>query len=184
MGGEKLGVKFYSPYKILKEVGECNYVVETPDRRLKSRLCHVNLLKPYYARDTTSGACLVSQAAVKEENGEDDEVGSGEPVTARLKNSSALGCLHDSLINLNLDQRGEVLQLVDQFRPLFKDTPGLTNLMTYDVDVGVGVATPIKQHPYRINPQKWAQVKPELLYMEEIGVIEQGSSESKFPSRI
>ncbi len=179
MGGEKLGVKFYGPYRILKEVGECNYVVETPDRRLKSRLCHVNLLKPYYARDTTFGACLVSQAAVEEEDGEDDEVGSGEPVTARLKNSSALGCLTESLIHLTLEQRGEVLQLVDQFKPLFKDTPGLTHLITHDVDVGE--TTPIKQHPYRINPQKWAQVKPELCYMEEIGVIEQGSSEWSSP---
>ena len=40
-----------------------------------------------------------------------------------------------------------------------------------------GGATPIKQHPYQINPQKWAQMKAELGYMDEIGAIEQGVSE-------
>ena len=179
MGGDKLGVKFYGPYKVIKKVGACNYVVETPDRRHKSRVCHINLLKPYYTRDTSSTVCITSQVAGEEETSEDDDVGSVEPVTARLKNSSALANLRESLSYLTTEQREDVVHLVDQYSSLFKDTPGLTKLITHDVDTGE--ATPIKQHPYRINPQKWAQVKSELLYMEEIGVIEQGSSEWSSP---
>lgn len=38
-GGVNLGVKCYGPYKVIKKVGDC---------KTKSRLCHVNLLTPYY----------------------------------------------------------------------------------------------------------------------------------------
>lgn len=55
----------------------------------------------------------------------------------------------------------------------------MTNLIAHDVDTGE--ATPIKKHPYWINPQKWVQVEPELLYMEETGVTEQSSSECSPP---
>ena len=33
-----------------RQVSELNYFIATPQRRKKSRLCHVNLLKPYYSR--------------------------------------------------------------------------------------------------------------------------------------
>lgn len=90
---------------------------------------------------------------MEETESEDDGVGSVEPITARLKNSSALANLRESLSHLATEQREDVIHLVDQYRPLFRDTPGLTNFITHDVDTGE--ATPIKQHLYRINPQKW-----------------------------
>lgn len=179
MGGDKLGVKFYGTYKVGKKVGDFNYVIETPDRRQKTRLCHINLLKPYYACDAPAAVCITSQVAVEEEEGEDDEVGPAEPVTARLRNSSALANLRDSLSHQTPEQREDVVHLVNEYSTLFKDTPGLTTLITHDVDTGEAI--PIKRHPYRINPQKWAQAKPELLYMEDIGVIEQGPSEWSSP---
>lgn len=45
IGGDMLWVKFCGPYKVIKKVRGCNYVVDIPDRRLKSQPCHVNLLK-------------------------------------------------------------------------------------------------------------------------------------------
>ena len=43
--GKKLGVWFEGP--MLKQVGPCNYEVGTLERRVKSHLCKVNLLKRY-----------------------------------------------------------------------------------------------------------------------------------------
>lgn len=40
MGEDKLGVKFYGPHKVIKKVGDCSYVIETPDRRQKTRLSY------------------------------------------------------------------------------------------------------------------------------------------------
>lgn len=41
--------KFCGPFKVKRKVSELNYVTDTPSRRKKERLVHVNLLKPYYA---------------------------------------------------------------------------------------------------------------------------------------
>lgn len=99
-------MKFCGPYKVVWKVSDCNYVIETSDWRQKSRLCHINFLKPYYTRDS-SIVCITSQVAVEDEESEDDWVGSGEPVTARLKNSNALANLRESLSHLTTEQKEE-----------------------------------------------------------------------------
>ncbi len=42
--------KFSGPYTVLRKVSDHNYILSTPERRKHSQLCHVNLLKPFYAR--------------------------------------------------------------------------------------------------------------------------------------
>ena len=110
---EKLGVKYYGPYMVSKRIGKCNYVIDTPDRRKKSRLCHINLLKPYDTRAPQSTVCLVPRVEVGEEENEDDGVGSVEPVTARLDNSSALVNLEVSLSHLTTKQREDVTDCLE-----------------------------------------------------------------------
>lgn len=68
---------------------------------------------------------------------------------------------------------------MDQYILLFRDAPGLINLITHEVDTDG--ATPIKQHPYWIYPQKWTQIKPEFLYMQEMGMFEHGSRDWNSP---
>lgn len=78
-------MKFYGPYKVVKKVDDCNYATETPDRRQATQLCHINLLKPYYACDALPVVFITSQVAVEDEESEDDEAGAAEPVTASLR---------------------------------------------------------------------------------------------------
>ena len=49
--GSTLQAQYSGPYVIDRQVGECDYLVKTPDRKRKMRLCHVNLLKPYCERN-------------------------------------------------------------------------------------------------------------------------------------
>ena len=51
--------------------------------------------------------------------------------------------------------------------------------MCHDVDVGD--ATPIKQHPYRLNPEKAEHLKKEITYMLENDIIEPSCSEWSSP---
>lgn len=49
--GPSLQACYSGPYLVLDKVGDRNYLVATPDRRRRTRLCHVNMLKAYCDRE-------------------------------------------------------------------------------------------------------------------------------------
>ncbi len=48
--GSSLSVRFFGPYEVKEKINEINYVIGTPDRKRKTRICHVRMLKLYHAR--------------------------------------------------------------------------------------------------------------------------------------
>ena len=46
--GRPLAARYSGPYRVLKKVGDIDYVLSTPDRRKPTQLCHINMLKKYY----------------------------------------------------------------------------------------------------------------------------------------
>ena len=52
--GNPLQAKYHGPYKVLKKVIDLDHIVETPDRRKPSQLCHINMLKTYHSRDNNT----------------------------------------------------------------------------------------------------------------------------------
>ena len=67
-----------------------------------------------------------------------------------------------------------MISLITEFSVLFPDVPGRTDCVCHDVDV-MG-ATPIKQHPYRMNPVKLQQLRSEIEYMLAHDLIEPSQS--------
>ena len=70
VNGKPLATKLHGPYKILEHKDTANYLIETPDRRSKSRWCHVNMLRPYCTRDSrfcadTILTCHIEQSEIK-----------------------------------------------------------------------------------------------------------------------
>jgi hypothetical protein len=49
--GSALSARFSGPYLVKNKVGDTDYIIHTPERRRKTRLCHVNMLKPYLCND-------------------------------------------------------------------------------------------------------------------------------------
>ena len=49
--GSALQARFGGPYVVQRKVSDRDYIVATPDRRRQSRLCHINMLKPYLDRE-------------------------------------------------------------------------------------------------------------------------------------
>lgn len=45
MAGSALQVRFTGPYVVKEKLRDTDYVVDTPDHRRKSGICHVNMLK-------------------------------------------------------------------------------------------------------------------------------------------
>ena len=164
----QLKASFSGPYKILKKLSETNYVVETPDRKKNSQVCHINMIKPYFCRDVKAVACMASPEIVILPCEELKE--NAWPKT----NSEALANLNSNLSHLSSEQSKEIEDLVLAFPDLFSDTPGKTHLISHDVDVEG--ASPIKQHPYRLHPEKSAIVKTEVEYMLKNDLVVPSSS--------
>lgn len=91
-----------------------------------------------------------------------------------MSNSKILADLDSHLSNLNPSERTDIIQLICQHLALFSDVPTCTNVLEHDIDVGQ--ATPIKQHPYRVNPVKCQLLHKEVQYMLEHGIAEPSSS--------
>ena len=191
IAGEPLRAKFCGPYTVERKVNDLNYVIATPDRRKAKRLCHVNMLKQYFERREKVQVALVKRSETKVENGEDDidancvlseketwKETKGE-CKLKLENSDALKSLHTKLSHLNERQSEEMVALVHEYKELFSDSPGLTQMRCHDVDVGE--SRPVKQHPYRVNPRKKEIIDKEIAYMLEKKIIEPSQSEWSSP---
>ncbi len=50
--GSALSARFSGPYEVLRKLSDTDYVIRTPDRRRKSRVCHINMLKGFHDRES------------------------------------------------------------------------------------------------------------------------------------
>ena len=52
--GSSLSARFSGPYCVGRKLSDTDYVIQTPDRRRKSRICLVNMLKLYHVNTLTT----------------------------------------------------------------------------------------------------------------------------------
>lgn len=163
-----LQARYCGPYSILKKVNEVDYIVSTPDRKRHTQLCHINMLKPYFQKKTgvANMVCLVTEDPLEESNLMDSGV--------RLSNSEVLDDISTMLNHLTENQQREVCALIEDNAVLFPDVPSKTSCFFHDVDVGD--TRPLKQHPYRVNPFKKAQMAKEVDFMLANGIIQPSAS--------
>ena len=102
--GEPLRAKFCGPYEVEKKVNDLNYVVSTPDRRKKKRLCHINMLEQNFERQDKAQVASVqrycenantdqSEAKDNQVEGEEEENKEFER-DMKLHNSDVLRNIH------------------------------------------------------------------------------------------
>ena len=181
--------KFFGPCSVLKKVSEQNYLIDMPNKRKSSKICHVNLLKPYHARLLSSESSLnvgnskacgnptllvspvnpcTSQVMAELEEGGD--VSGDGVLLPRLKNSETLCILSELLGHLDVGKRDQLASIIQSYPSLFSDTPSRTHLIEHDVDVGD--AQPIKQRFYRLSSDRKEVLDSEVHYMLENGIAE------------
>ena len=150
-------------------LGRGNYDVGTPDRpRKKSVVYHANLLRAYVERDAgTAAICL-----------EQDLEGTPDVAGVPL-NSQVLDNLPAKLHHLTADYQGDIAALLQDFPAVLGDVPTRTTLVEHDVELTD--CRPIKQAPYRVNPQKREVIKQEVAYMLEHGIIKPSQSSYSAP---
>ncbi|KAF7690629.1 hypothetical protein HF521_012433, partial [Silurus meridionalis] len=165
-----LQARFHGPYEIHSKVNDLNYIVTTPDRRKARQLCHINMLKPYHDRSVQI-VSVVSQGESAVDDDCQEEAPSIKPeiISCKLSNSEILQNLDVKMSHLEPWQQAQMMDLVLQHRDLFPDVPKRTHVAVHDVDVGN--AQPLKQHPYRMSPEKCRLAEEEVAYMLKNNII-------------
>lgn len=177
-----LQAKFYGPYTIKQKLSDTDYVIDTPNRKRKTRMWHINMLKAYVTRDvpqnvskTTVPVAAVIAAYCPEEDG----LRVREVSCARLENSKLLTNLKSPLCYLSEVCQNDVIALIEKFPSLFFDVPSETTVLEHDSDVGG--CSPIKQNSYRVNPVKRRIMQEESAYLLEHGFAVPSSSSWSSP---
>lgn len=212
--GSALQARYHGPYQVKEKVSELDYVIMTSDRKKKTRLCHINMLKPYFERQPdlsgpksavlivspTDSPVIKEQALSSADLPADGALSSAEPlpcllfsdtfdsaavlttleddvdfpstelVAGRLRNSEIIQDLDSFLSYLTVIERSDVINVIQTYGNLFSDVPSRTSLIEHDIDVGDSM--PIKQHAYRVNPEKRAQLQKEVTFMLENNIAE------------
>jgi len=179
--GHPLQARYCGPFVIEQKMNEVDYVIKTPGRRKAKQLCHINMLKAYYEREPMATVAIASGNVVEEPDVIETECPMEVAVKGpKLRNSEVLASLGQKLAHLP-DREQELLKaLISDFSMLFPDTPGRTQSIFHDVDVGQ--AQPVKQHPYRVSPVKLKAMRDEVRYMLDNGIVEPSSSQWSSPS--
>lgn len=62
--GSPFEAKFDGPFTVQKRISDENYLVLTPLRRKSTRVCHINLMKPYYQSEFQSPELMNSSSVL------------------------------------------------------------------------------------------------------------------------
>ena len=183
--GRPLQARYFGPYIIDKKTSDLNYIINTPGRRKNKQMCHVNMLKEYFDRDSSiSKQITVVNTVPQESNVFEPEVNSdfidkSDPGPSKLENSDILRNLNNKLFHFEPSQQEELKQLIHEYEHLFPDIPTRTDKIYHDVIVED--SKPVKQHPYRMNPLKRKYLQDEVKYLLENDFIEPSQSNYSSP---
>lgn len=181
--GSVLQAKFSGPYVVERKLSDTDYIIRTPDRRRKTRVCHINMIKRYVVRgkEQESKSSIIPSASISvvslsctDEDNDELCLRSMPTSSVRLNNSEVLSDLNSYLLHLSDVQRADVVKLINSFLCLFSDVPTQTNVVKHDIEVHDH--PPIKQNAYRVNPTKRNIIESELKYLVENGLAVPSSS--------
>lgn len=167
MRDKPLQARYFGPYKVVEKLGPVDYVVATPDRRKKRRVCHVNLMKAYHQRDKTEFPEIdkVNSVLLATTNITDNIITDSDHATLPHENEGSL----PSEYQLQIDH------LCQEFSTIFSDQPGRTNLCEHHIEL-VPNAKPFKCSPYRLNPEKTQILKKQISDLLKSDLIQESQS--------
>ena len=166
ISGSPLSAKYHGPYTIKSKVNECNYIINTPDRRKATQLVHINLLKPYLVQEPAREQLGIPCNVMSTDHDDTLETSGTHNNWTGYANSEILHQLPMFLAHLNATQIEEVSSVLSNHLEVLSDSPGHCAIMCHDVVLMPGT-TPIRQPPYRLPHYKRDKMKKEVDYLLE-----------------
>lgn len=170
--------KYSGPFVVKEKLSNLNYLIKTPGGRKGERKIHANLLKLYRARDTGLTA-LITKTDSENRHSREKEILSVESCTPLL-NSHVLCNPEIKFSHLSQHQKEDFCKLLSTYEQIFGDVPQPCRGVEHDI-VLIDNATPVKQHPYRVNPCKRSSLRKEVEFLIRNGLAEQSTSEWASP---
>ena len=134
--GRPLQARYFGPYTVEKKASDLNYNHIHIDRRKQKQLCHIDMLKEYFDRDSSNVAPVhvISSVPQKQSEMSCEEVDCEEmnfhktdPTCSKLQNSDIIKGLDKKLSHLDQTQRDELKMLILEYEHLFPDIPTSTD---------------------------------------------------------
>ena len=178
--GRPLQARYFGTYTIDKKTSDLNNIINTPGRRKNKQMCHVNMLKEYFDRDSSISKPITvvntvpQESTVFEPEVNSDFIDKSDPGPSKLENSDILRNLNNKLSHLEPSQQEELKQWIHEYEHVFPDIPTRTDKIYRDVIVED--SKPIKLIPYRMNPLKQKYVQDEVKYLLENDLIERSQN--------
>ena len=179
----KLLLQWKGPFEVKEKIGEVDYKVEMGK---KVKIFHANLLKRYYERETEEMANeSLQQAGIavieEEETGEVGAIDDEHLLELDYAESTGKESYLDVDISEGLtpQQRKAVQVLVYEYRDIFTERPGTTDLVEHEIEVTT--VHPVRVAPYPIPYAKQEVVQREVEAMLEGGIIERAKSDYNAP---
>lgn len=119
--------------------------IETPNRKNKTCVCHINMLKGYVGREicTSPSPVVPPVDSVSVAQPWDDRRSSVS--CARLRHNEILSNTDAYLVHLSDSARCDISELIKDYPDFFSDIFHSNHCVSHDIDVGNH--KPIKQHP-------------------------------------
>ena len=162
----KLIMQWKGPYRVLERVGINDYKIDVGN---SPKVFHINLLKKYLRRSERS-VCSVGISIIEAERSEDGTVDDESLIDGpRLEGSETY---RDVKINpaLSADKKAQVLELLEEFKDIFTDKPGCTNLIEHKIELTD--STPIRVKNYPVPYAERAEFEKEVVNMKNYDIVE------------
>ena len=158
--------KFCGPYEVLKRLGSLNYLVRTGDRRKKTQVFHINLLKKFFPKQDNSN----SQKICNLSNVLSFSSSVATPLDPTFSNLyNYVDNIKTKLPHLDDTQLDEVKNILLEFCQIFTDDLAGSHLPEWTFQLSD--FNPVHRSPYRLNPQKSAIMRGIIDELLSKGII-------------
>ena len=179
----KLLMQWKGPYPVTEIVGVNDYRVKVKG---KNKTYHINLLKEYVSRkegaveESQSMMELAGAAVIEYEEGKVESVIDEEQLLD-TRRTSEKETYKDVKISskLSASQKRDMKNLVFQYRDVFTDKPGTTNLAEHKIEMVTD--DPVRVKPYPIPYSLREELKQDIEQMLDMGVIRKSDSSYSSP---
>ncbi|XP_041424995.1 uncharacterized protein LOC121395491 [Xenopus laevis] len=160
MRQNKLQAAWEGPYTILERANDVNYVIALDEDGKRKKVYHVNMIKAHYEREVS----VMPVCGMAEESGSDPLL----DLVAMAQGTEGIGGSQVSSM-LTVNQRTQVMGLLNSYVSTFSGKPGRTSLAIHHVDTGDN--RPIRQMAYRVSLEVKENLQREIEEMIGLGVI-------------